>query len=133
VEKMKVSLDTNAYSKLRQGHKPLLELLEHVDEIIVSSIVLGELMAGFAMGSRRAENMVILADFMDTEVSVGDGDITRDIAERYAILYADLRLKGTPIPTNDLWIAAAALETGSRLVSYDEHFKNVPGLVVLAP
>ena len=129
---MKVSLDTNAYTKLVQGYRPLSELLERVDEIFVSSIVLGELIAGFTVGSRRRENMSILQDFLDTEASVLC-DITRDVAERYALLFADLRSKGTPIPTNDLWIAAAALETGSRLISYDDHFKNVPGLAVLSP
>ncbi|MDD5673093.1 MAG: type II toxin-antitoxin system VapC family toxin [Chitinivibrionales bacterium] len=129
---MKVSLDTNAYTKFVQGHRPLSELLERAEEIFISPIVLGELIAGFTLGSRRRENIMVLKDFLDTEASA-ECAITKDVAERYAFLFADLRAKGTPIPTNDLWIAAAALETGSRLISYDDHFKKVPGLVVLAP
>ena len=53
--------------------------------------------------------------------------------ERYGNLVRDWRQQGTPIPTNDLWIAATALETGTRLVSYDAHFQHVPGLIVIAP
>jgi tRNA(fMet)-specific endonuclease VapC len=59
--------------------------------------------------------------------------VTTDIAERYGILISQLTRQGTPISTNDIWIAAAALETGSRLVTYDSHFRHVPGLIVLGP
>jgi tRNA(fMet)-specific endonuclease VapC len=55
------------------------------------------------------------------------------VADRYGILVKILRKMGTPIPTNDIWIAAAALETGSRLVTYDSHFDCIPGLLVIAP
>ena len=61
----------------------------------------------------------------------------RDLRPNYtcrdANLVRDLRQQGTPIPTNDLWIVATALETGARLVSYDVHFQHVPGLIVIAP
>jgi predicted nucleic acid-binding protein len=59
--------------------------------------------------------------------------VTTDIAERYGILISQLTRQGTPIPTNDIWIAAAALETGSRLVTYDSHFEHIHGLIVLGP
>jgi tRNA(fMet)-specific endonuclease VapC len=129
---MKLSLDTNAYTKLVLGHRPLLELLEQADELFVSSIVLGELIAGFTLGNRYRQNLAVLRDFLNSEVT-GVSDITKDVAERYALLFADMRSKGTPVPTNDLWIAAAAMETGSRLVTYDGHFTAIAGLVVLAP
>ena len=54
-------------------------------------------------------------------------------ARRYAVLVNDLRRKGTPIPTNDIWIAATALELGTRLITYDVHFKYIPGLIVDVP
>jgi tRNA(fMet)-specific endonuclease VapC len=57
----------------------------------------------------------------------------KGVAERYGCLVRELRQQGTPIPTNDLWIAATSLETGARLVSYDIHFQRVPGLMVIAP
>ena len=60
-------------------------------------------------------------------------DTTDNIAQRYATIMATLRRQGTPIPTNDIWIAAAALENGGRMVAYDAHFEAVPGLIVEAP
>ena len=60
-------------------------------------------------------------------------DVTWDIARRYGLLVGQLWQAGTPIPTNDLWIAATALELGARLVSYDDHFRQVPGLITEAP
>ena len=60
-------------------------------------------------------------------------NIDASVADRYGILVKMLRKMGTPIPANDIWIAAAALETGSRLVTYDSHFDCIPGLLVIAP
>jgi tRNA(fMet)-specific endonuclease VapC len=59
--------------------------------------------------------------------------VTIDIAERYGILINQLTRQGAPMPSNDIWIAASALETGSRLVTYDAHFKHIHGLIVISP
>ena len=129
---MKVCLDTNAYSRLMRGHVPLKDLLESVDEILVPATVLGELHAGFELGSRRQSNRAQLDAFLGQpgvrHLIVDDG-----VAERYGSLVSQLSRAGTPIPTNDIWIAAAAMECGARLVSYDSHFASIPGLLVLAP
>ena len=129
---MNLSLDTNAYSKFASGHKPLLEALEYADEIYLSTIALGELFAGFSLGSRYERNLSVLKEFIDMQVT-DITEITRDVAERYAMIYTGLRSRGTPIPTNDIWIAAAAFETGTRLVTYDVHFSAIPGLMLIAP
>jgi tRNA(fMet)-specific endonuclease VapC len=129
---MKVCLDTNAYSRLMLGHAPLKNLLESVDEILVPATVLGELHAGFELGSRRQANCEKLSAFLRLPgvvlLVVDEG-----VAERYGSLVSQLSRAGTPIPTNDIWIAAAAMECGARLVTYDAHFGAVPGLLVLAP
>lgn len=129
---MKVCLDTNAYSRLMLGHAPLKDLLESVDEILVSATVLGELHAGFELGTRRQENRGQLAAFLSQpgvdRLVVDDG-----VAERYGRIVSQLSRAGTPIPTNDIWIAAAAMECGARLVTYDAHFASVPGLLVITP
>jgi predicted nucleic acid-binding protein len=129
---MNLCLDTNAYSRLMIGHVPLTDLLETAEEISIPATVLGELHAGFEQGARRAENRRRLAEFLRLP-GVQTLPITGDTAERYGLLVSQLARAGTPIPTNDIWIAAAALETGARLVSYDTHFSAVPGLIVLAP
>jgi predicted nucleic acid-binding protein len=129
---MRVCLDTNAYSRLMGGHVPLTQLLESCEEVLLSATVLGELHAGFELGSRRETNRRQLGEFLALP-GVETIPVTTDIAERYGILISQLTRQGTPISTNDIWIAAAALETGSRLVTYDSHFRHVPGLIVLGP
>lgn len=129
---MKVCLDTNAYSRLMLGQAPLKDLLESADEILVPATVLGELHAGFERGSRRQANREQLAAFL-SQPGVDSLIVDDGVAERYGLLVSQLSRAGTPIPTNDIWIAAAAMETGARLVSYDAHFAAVPGLLVIAP
>jgi tRNA(fMet)-specific endonuclease VapC len=129
---MRVCLDTNAYSRLMGGHVPLTQLLESCEEVLLPATVLGELHAGFELGSRRETNRRQLGEFLALP-GVETIPVTTDIAERYGILISQLTRQGTPISTNDIWIAAAALETGSRLVTYDSHFRHVHGLIVLDP
>jgi tRNA(fMet)-specific endonuclease VapC len=129
---MRVCLDTNAYSRLMGGHAPLTQLLESCEEVLLPATVLGELHAGFELGSRREANRRQLGEFLALP-GVETIPVTTDIAERYGILIGQLTGQGTPIPTNDIWIAAAALETGTRLVTYDSHFKHIHGLIVLGP
>lgn len=129
---MRVCIDTNAYCALMQNRAGLQVCLEQAESIYVPTIVLGELHAGFCLGSRHEQNLEQLQVFLDLPgVQVTPPD--EAVAQRYGYLVRDLRQLGTPIPTNDLWIAASALETGARLVSYDAHFENVPGLIVIAP
>lgn len=129
---MRVCLDTNAYSRLMRGHAPLTALLESADEVLVPVTVLGELHAGFEMGARRDANRRQLDEFLSLP-GVDLVAITAEIAERYGILVSQLMKQGTPIPTNDIWIAASALETGTRLVTYDPHFQAIQGLLILSP
>jgi len=128
---MKISLDTNAYTRLMQGHKGIAEELEKADEIFLSAVVIGELFSGFSLGSKTKENIRLFEDFIDNEAATVD--ITRNVAGRYATIFKHLKTSGTPIPTNDIWIAAAAFETGSVLATYDTHFNLVPGLMITAP
>ena len=129
---MKVCLDTNAYSNLRRGNERLLELLNECDEILVPAAAYAELIYGFLHGGRLNENESLLNSFLD-ENHVSFQPVTQSIAERWGYVKAALAQKGTPIPENDIWIAATALETGARLISYDHHFDFVGGLIRLAP
>jgi len=129
---MRLCLDTNAYSRLMRGHDPLTQLLESADDILIPATVLGELHAGFEMGSRREANRRQFAEFLALP-GVETVAVTPDVAERYGLLVSQLTRQGTPIPTNDIWIAASALETGTRLVTYDPHFQHIQGLIMLSP
>jgi tRNA(fMet)-specific endonuclease VapC len=95
----------------------------------MSNIVLGELLSGFAVGRREAENRQELEQFLASE-RVHQLVVDVAIAAQYAVVYRELRRRGRPIPTNDMWIAAMALQHGFAVFSYDEHFPEVPGLHV---
>ena len=127
---MRICIDTNIYSALKNGNPKITELLENADEIYIPSIVLGELCAGFQMGSKLKDNMENLKEFIE-QPGISVINICESIAERYGALIKLLRESGTPIPTNDIWIAAAALENGARMATFDTHFQVVPGLMMV--
>ena len=124
---MKVLLDSNAYSQLMRGRKQVSRILRGAEEVLLSAVVLGELLYGFRHGSRYERNARGMRAFLDNPyVSlVPVGETTSD---RYSRIAASLRAKGRPIPTNDVWIAAHAMETGADLVSADRHFEHVEGI-----
>jgi tRNA(fMet)-specific endonuclease VapC len=120
-------LDTTAYSHLRRGHSKVLDLIAQADAIIVPVTVLGELEGAFGAGSRATENRRVLASFL-SEPTVTTVPTTASVARRYGRIYLQLRHAGRPIPTNDMWIAAAAVDTGGCLLTFDGHFDHVKGL-----
>lgn len=124
---MRVLLDSNAYSQLKRGHARVAELVRSSSEILVPLVVVGELLYGFQHGQRTEENTKDLRTFLDNR-RVSVVAMTMTTANRYARIAASLRRKGRPIPTNDIWIAAHAMETGADLVSLDRHFAEVDGL-----
>lgn len=120
-------MDTNAYTAFKRGEAAIVEVLQHAPEILLSVTVLGELLAGFAAGTREAANRRELTLFVDSP-RVRIVPCTAATADAYALIYAALRRQGQPIPTNDLWIAATCLEHGAALLTLDAHFAHVGGL-----
>jgi tRNA(fMet)-specific endonuclease VapC len=120
-------LDTSAYSRLRSGHPSVLDALAAAEVVLVPVTVLGELEAGFELGSRAKENRAVLAEFL-AESFVEVLEVTRSAARRYGRIFAQLRRAGTPIPVNDIWIAAVTLDCGARLLTFDRDFARVEGL-----
>ena len=126
---MKALLDTSGYSGLMQGDPVILELLSQVPQVFVPAIVLGELHSGFRRGSRTEENERLLQLFL-RKPSVSVLDVTAETARRYAEIDVHLYSKGRPIPRNDVWIAALALEHGCVLITRDAHFRQLPLLPI---
>lgn len=124
-----IAVDTSAYSEFKRGDEGIHALLTHAPEILVCSIVVGELLARFAAGSKEARNRRELTQFLDSP-GVRLVDCGAATADRYALVQVALRRKGRPIPTNDLWIAASCLEHGAALLTLDAHFCEVGGLRV---
>lgn len=127
---MKVLLDADAYSQLKRGHRRVAELVRACEEVLMSTIVTGELFYGFRYGSRFDANLRELHAFLDNRY-VRLVPVTLVTSDRYSRIATTLRRKGQPIPTNDIWIAAHALETGADLLSFDDHFERVDGLALV--
>lgn len=121
-------LDTSAYSNLMRGNKEIAILLDEADEVLLSAIVFGELLAGFKNGSKEQQNKAVLKDFLSVP-NVGALTIDDATAERYSVIFDYLKKSGTPIPTNDIWIAASAMQYGLVLVTSDQHFSTLPQIV----
>ena len=125
---MKILLDTSAYVGFKRDINELVETIINAERIFFSTVVLGELMFGFRNGSRFRENMAELNQFLDC-VAVEIIRIGKITADRYSRIATRLKQNGTPIPTNDIWIAAQTMEYGVELLSTDRHFEKVDGLV----
>ncbi len=122
-----ILLDTNAYTRLLTGEEDVLDVIGTAETVYMSIFVLGELYAGFAGGTKERENKDTLNRFL-FKSSVKILNATAETAEVFGVVKQDLKKAGTPLPINDVWIAAHALETGSILVTYDGHFKNIAGI-----
>ena len=125
----RLMLDTTAYSAFKRGDPEVVAAVREADAIHLPVVALGEIRAGFESGSRREENLRELREFLGaTRVSVLPvGDET---AVRYAAIYGALRARGRPVPTNDMWIAASAMEHGVPLLTSDARFRDVPQVLV---
>ncbi|MPY88747.1 MAG: PIN domain-containing protein [Luteitalea sp.] len=125
---MRVALDTNRYVDLCKGVDETVQLLEVAEAVILPFVVLGELRAGFAHGRRQAENERTLRRFLLKEgvrVLFADEQTTH----HYAAVFRQLRKQGTPIPTNDMWLAALVLQHNLVLHARDRHFDELPQIV----
>ena len=123
----RVLLDTNILIALLAAEPQVVERVRTAAAVYVPVIAMGELYYGARKSARAAENVKRVGAVAATAaVLVCDGTT----AALYGELKAALRAQGTPIPENDLWIAALARQHGLTLVSRDEHFEAVPGLEI---
>jgi tRNA(fMet)-specific endonuclease VapC len=125
---VRVALDTNRLTDLFQGDAELADRLGECDEVWIPLIVFAEIKAGFYGGSQQHRNELLLRSFL-AKPTVGILVPARGTAEHYARLFVQLKRAGTPIPDNDLWIAALALEHDLPLITRDRHFEYVPQLL----
>ncbi|MGC2473926.1 MAG: type II toxin-antitoxin system VapC family toxin [Candidatus Sulfotelmatobacter sp.] len=124
---MRLALDTNRYTDLCRGDASAINTVEHADEVWLPLIVLGELRAGFAVGNQGPRNEAVLRRFLlksGVRMLFADEQTTH----HYAAVYRQLRKQGTPIPTNDIWIAALVLQHSLVLCARDAHFDALPQL-----
>ena len=122
-----IALDTNTYAGCQRADPAAIEVFQRAEQLLVSTVVLAELLSGFAFGGREAQNREELHLFLNCR-RVAIKEVGMATADAYALIYAALRRQGRPIPTNDLWIAASCVEHGAVLFSLDAHFDQVAGL-----
>lgn len=124
---MRIAVDTNRYTDFSRGNVSVVRTLEMAEEVWLPFIVIGELRAGFAVGTQGPHNEAILRRFL-LKAGVGVLYADEQTTHHYATIYRQLRKQGTPIPTNDLWIAALALQHSLSLCDRDAHFDALPQL-----
>jgi predicted nucleic acid-binding protein len=125
----KILIDTNTYAAFKKKETDAVKAFKTAEYIGINIVVLGELFSGFKGGTREIKNRKELEQFLDSpRVNVIQMD--EETAEFYARVYWDLKRKGKPVPTNDLWVAASAMRQGLALFTYDEHFDNIDGLIL---
>lgn len=124
---MRVALDTSRLTDLLRGDARLAEALGVCDEVWIPLVVLGEIKAGFQGGTERHRNEALLQRFL-AKATVSVLLPGRETAEHYARIFVQLKRAGTPVPDNDLWIAALALENDLTLITRDRHFERIPQL-----
>lgn len=125
----RMMLDTSAYSAFLRGHPEVKRALQLADEIYLTPVILGELLVGFMRGKHRKKNQWELQQFLASP-RVSMMHLDEDTAERYAVILNALWKAGAPIPTNDIWIAASAMQHGCRLLTTDAHYQKVGQIIV---
>lgn len=118
----RICLDTSAYSHFKRGDPAAVEAISSARLIGVPAIVLGELRTGFRLGSHNRRNERELREFLAQPV-VTPLAVDDEAASHYAALVVELRRAGTPVPTNDVWVAALAVREGATVLTYDSHFE----------
>ncbi len=126
---MKLVLDTNAYAACDLGREDALALVERAGSLFLPAVVYGELYYGFRHGSKFHRNMRHLDTFIE-QFDVTMINVEMDVARKFGDIFASLRRRGTPIPTNDIWIAACCMSVGGVLLTGDAHFSKVEQIQV---
>lgn len=125
----RILIDTNIYSGAMRGDAEIIDVLRQVELIGVSVISVGELLSGFKGGKRESENRQELGTFLDSP-RVTLFSVDEYTAGHYCSILDQLRRHGTPIPTNDIWIASVAFQHGLPLFTRDRHFSKIEGLLL---
>ncbi len=125
----KILLDTNAYSEFMSGNTFVFDYIIEAEIIFLSTIMIGELFAGFQGGRKYIKNKEDFKSFINKD-GIRILDVTIETSEIFGEIKTELSKKGKMIPLNDIWIAAHTIETGAKLITYDSHFKQINGLRV---
>ena len=119
-------LDTNVLIKFLRGEEQIAKIIAGYETVVVPTIVIGEYKSGVDLDTKAGRIQLSMLESFLEDVAVKVVEISEDVADAYARIFRVLRKNGTPIPQNDLWIAACAITKGAVVYSLDSHFANVP-------
>jgi predicted nucleic acid-binding protein len=123
---MPLLLDTNVLIKFLRGDNKIAKVVSTYEQILVPTVVIGEYKAGVAGETAAGHQQLSALEMFLDSTAVKIVGVTEDVANAYARVFRVLKANGTPIPQNDLWIAACAITKGAVVYSLDTHFSNVP-------
>ena len=124
---MRILIDSNRFIDFCAGDEEVIAVFERAALLVVPFVVLAEIRMG-AQLAKRGENQVRILNELLNQPGVRAVHSTDGTAHHYAAIFAQLRRKGSPIPTNDIWIAALAIEHNLVLYSRDAHFDKIPSV-----
>ena len=125
-----IIIDTNAYSEFKKGNPVAIEIIRRVSNIVLCPIVLGELIAGFVLGNKEAKNRNELRDFISSKRVIVI-KLDNQTAEYFAQIFKTLKVNGTPLPTNDIWIAAISKQLEYPIFTFDNHFLQIENITAI--
>jgi len=125
-----IILDTNAYIEFKRGDRVAIEIIRRVNNILLCPIVIGELIAGFVLGNKEEKNRKELLEFMSSK-RVFSVKIDNNTSEIFGQIFKEIKLKGNPIPTNDMWIGAIARQYELPIFTYDKHFSEIDSIKII--
>lgn len=128
----KIFIDTNIYSTAMRGDNNSKKIFRMYETLLISPVVISELLAGFRRGEMEDKNRLKLKDFLSRD-RVETVYISIDTSEFYSFILNELKKQGTPIPVNDIWIAASVMEHGAGIATNDSHFEKIKGLMIIVP
>lgn len=128
---MNILLDTNAYTHFQKSQPSIVKALSEADRVYVPAVVLGELYYGFEAGSQKSYNEKLLEEFLQSQ-RIEILTVELRTAQIYGHLRAYLKSQATPIPINDIWIAALAVQYGLSILSLDAHFNHLPQVELIS-
>ena len=123
---MPLLLDTNVLIKFLRGNEKIAKVVSTYEQIFVPTVVIGEYKAGVAVETAVGHQQLSALEMFLDSTAVKIVGVTEDVANAYARIFRVLKANGTPIPQNDLWIAACAVDSSATVYSFDEHFGTVP-------
>jgi predicted nucleic acid-binding protein len=121
----KICIDTNVAISLLNGKDKTLRIIDKYHDVLLPIIVAGELRLGAYRSTKISENLVKI-DALEMRCEIIDVDSS--VADVYGRIKSKLYASGTPIPENDIWIAACCMSVSAPLLSTDAHFKFVESL-----